>query len=350
MTACMPMPTSRQRRRLLAAIPLGLALAAGERAQAQPSVSAISIRETRDVAYVRATAPIGPIAGLTRFNFGYHNGDHKFRRLRLVAAGAFGGVGFSDQNGDDPFLAEAEWINFPRGLAGEVYAVGHGRSLTALTLDEPPPNHAFVLRGFDFMRAAGTDANIREIMIQHREDSNRLEVHLSDDEGADFRNLAEDVLKRLFVAAIAPMALPVAGAIAGTLLGAAGAAAPLLGMVGSDVLTPDALAKLFAAERRGRPYAVSVQYAWVPREYLDLSPGGTVNWRVLGGRHPSRRTGTPVPAGRSAVLRGFGFRFENSDHHLLTIRARLDDGGLGVFQDNNEEDPMSWWLDYALLR
>lgn len=247
--------------------------------------------------------PIGPTAALSDFHFGFGNGDHKFRRLQLLVEGQMVRAALNDSNDDDPFQVYASWVNFSGGTAGVARGTGHGRDVTRLAIPAGPPRHVFALRGFEFRRNEGTDANIRHIGIRHV--GGTIEVLLSDDEGMDLR-------------------------------GPGGAMNVL------DPMHSFLHQQLRAGGRQGRPYEAIVQYVWIP-EVLVASTG-TITGSARGQRDAAR-----VPQGWAAI-RGFTFSFLNSDHHLLAIAAKTSGGGVGIFRDNNEDDPVRWSIDYAALR
>lgn len=308
------------RRALLGAAPLGLTLGSAP-AWAQgilkvppqgnlkinlPKVTGESVVRTMGARGSVTTAPdqpIAPVAALSHFHLGYNNGDHKFRRLQLLVEGSMARAALNDSNEDDPFEVDARWVNLSGGSAGTVQGQGHGRAVTMLKLPPAPPRHVFALRGFEFRRQDGTDANIRHLAI--RPVDGAIEVTLNDDEGMDLR---------------------------GT-----GGAAVVFDPVHYVIVTQSS-----RNMQRGRAYDVTVQYVWIP-DFLVASTG-----TITGGER-SRRDAASVPAGR-AVIRGFQFSFMNSDHHLLQVRASTMNGGMGIFRDNNEDDPVRWRVDYALLR
>jgi hypothetical protein len=264
--------------------------------------STIRTSGARSSVTTAADVPIAPAAALARFHLGFNNGDHKFRRLQLLVEGNNARAALNDQNDDDPFEVHARWINFSGGAAAVASGSGHGRAVTQMTIPPGPPRHVFALRGFEFRRKEGTDANIRHLAI--RQNGNAIEALLSDDEGMDLRG--------------------------------GGGINPL------DPLTSFLAQQMRSSKQRGRPYDVIVQYIWIP-ELLVASTG------MITGSERSRRDAASVPAGRAAI-RGFSFSFLNSDHHLLQVHASTLDGGLGIFRDNNEDDPVRWSVDYALLR
>lgn len=209
----------------------------------------------------------------------------------------------NDSNDDDPFDVNARWVNFSGGTAAVAEGTGHGRAVTSLAIPAGPPRHVFALRGFEFRRREGSDANIRHIAIHQA--GSAIEVLLSDDEGMDLR-------------------------------GPGGAMNVL------DPLHSFLHRRLSSGGQQGRPYEAVVQYVWIP-ELLVASTG------TITGSERGRRDAARVPPGR-AVIRGFRFSFMNSDHHLLQIQASTMNGGMGIFRDNNEDDPVRWSIEYAALR
>lgn len=98
----------------------------------------------------------------------------------------------------------------------------------------------------------------------------------------------------------------------------------------------------------GRPYAYTIQYAWVPNELIlkTEAQSGTERWE--------ERFASEKPGGRLAI-RNFLFSFQNSDHHL--DRLGIDLRGANTpryrppvfFRDNNTDDPMQWTVEVAHL-
>lgn len=263
------------------------------------------------------------VAALNGFLLSFNNGDHKLRHIGVLADGRFTRFAYADRNGDDPFRARAGWTTFTRGIAGEVSAVGGGKFRIELPTPRPE-GHVLVLRGFEFRRADGTDANLRNISVKLDGALNIAEVSLTDDQGLDFRGL-----ERTLGAAVA----------------SAAAGVPLPGLV--ELAHAD-LARVAARSipqmvGRYRAYRVTVQYAWIPRALVQQEgtlAGGTGD---LGAITPP----TPVHA-----LQGFEFTFDNSDHHLLTLAVNADERGKRVFafQDNNRDDPLRWTVTYLTLK
>jgi hypothetical protein len=238
-----------------------------------------------------ADRPIADVAALSMFALGFENGDHKFKRLQVLAEGASARFALNDADDGDPFSARARWVNIVGGAAGTVSGLSGGAVIGQLPIPRGPANHTFVLRGFEFRRAAATDANIRALSINLAASGDAIEVVLSDDERADLRRIRLNA-----------------------------------GRTGPDI---------------GRRYNVTVQYAWVPNS--AISGSGIITGSERG------RDAASIPAGLAAI-RGFSYRFDNSDHHILAIEAETADGGSARFQDNNLDDPMRWQIDYVSLR
>ncbi|GAM98060.1 hypothetical protein U91I_01690 [alpha proteobacterium U9-1i] len=283
---------------------LALTLAASV-AQAQmvyiPTTPTIRLLPTNGTSFAETTGargsvttapdrPIATVSALSMFALGFENGDHKFRRIQVLPNGASARFALNDLGDDDPFTARARWVNIVGGSAHSVTANSGGGVIAQVAITAAPANHTFVLRGFEFRRAAGTDANIRAMSINLAPAGDMLEITLVDDERLDLRPRRA------------------------------------VGRSGPDV---------------GRRYTVVVQYAWVPN--TAIAARGTITGSERG------RDTARVPAGLAAI-QGFSFNFGNSDHHLLTAAIDLnDDGGSAKFQDNNLDDPMRYEVRYVTL-
>lgn len=237
--------------------------------------------------------PIAAVSAFSMFSLGFENGDHKFRRLQVFPEGVGARFALNDSADDDPFSAQARWVNVVGGRAASISGNGGGRIITELTIPPGPANHTFALRGFEFRRADRTDANIRTLAINLAPSGNAIRIQLVDDERADLR--------------LQTVRNP--------------------GRSGPDV---------------GRRYNVTVHYAWIPNSAV-LSQGS------ITGTERGREAAS-VPTTGLPVIRGFNFSFGNSDHHLLAVGINLASGGSAQFQDNNLDDPMRWQVDYAVLR
>lgn len=295
-------------RRIALASALLFALAASAQAQLIPlppgTGGIIRILPTDGTAFARTTSargsvvtasdrPIAAVAALNMFNFGFENGDHKFRRLQVLPEGVGARFALNDSGDDDPFTAEARWVNVVGGRAATIEGNGGGRIIADLTIPPGPANHTFAIRGFEFRRADTTDANIRTLAINLAPSRTAIRVQLADDERADLRPRIR----------LNP------------------------GRTGPDI---------------GRRYTVRVDYAWIPNSAV-LSQGSFTG--TQGGREAASVPTTGLP-----VIRGFNMTFGNSDHHLLAVTVDLAEGGSVRFQDNNLDDPMRYTVDYAVLR
>lgn len=285
----------------------------------------------RDAQDVAASSSLGGVTALAGFRFRFDNGDHKLRRIGVTPKERLASFAFADSNGDDPFSAAASWAVLSRGKSGVVSATGGGQ------FEIPLPGgkvagHKLVLSGFEFRRKDGSDANVRSIGVWL--DGNRAvaRVMLMDDQGPDFRGFERT--------------------IGATLLGGL----PL----GELKMTTDTLVAALGKVNRGeangkyRPYAVSVQYAWIP----DSAVAST---DVFTGTGRAPASGKVFPT--NSVLSGFEFFFTSSDHHLLDIgvmgpmmRApsiavlQPPAGEVVEYQDNNRDDPMRWAVELAALK
>jgi hypothetical protein len=192
-------------------------------------------------------------------------------------------------------------------------------------------DHKLVLRGFEFRRKDGTDANIRSVGVWLDADKNNVRVMLMDDQGPDFRGFEQYI----------------------GLFFAAGAVAPMIGQtIATNATIQDAVKRLNAGEKAGkyRPYAVTVQYAWIPDWIVS---GRTEVVTGVGGEPSSGKTITG-----DTVLQGFEFYFTNSDHHLGALgirppafnRASGDSNPTVIYRDQNRDDPKRWAIAYAKIK
>lgn len=292
-----------------------LAISTGTWSQADAAANGLS-----DEGNAGNQPALSQVVALRGFLMAFGNGDHKIRRIGVRPDGRFTRFSFADSNGDDPFRANASYATFSQGSIGEVTATGGGKF--AIKLPTPPqPGHTLVLRGFEFRRTDGTDANLRNISVWLDGARNLAEVSLTDDQGMDFRGLERTL--GLAMAAGATM-LP------GLMEAATASAAPV---VGRNI--PSMVGKY-------RGYQVTVQYAWIPSG-LVLQEGAVAGG---GGDLDSPRIGSSIDA-----LQGFEFTFNNSDHHLLSLAVNGEHRGRRIFsfQDNNRDDPLQWTVTYVTL-
>ncbi|MEL6614090.1 MAG: PAN domain-containing protein [Bacteroidota bacterium] len=266
---------------------------------------------------------------LESFSLDFSNGDHKIRRFGVLAESRFARFSFADQDSNDPFAAEAVWWLIPSAVTGEVSGVARQRG--EVEIPPGPPGHILVLRGFEVRRADGSDANVRTFGISLDSEASTASILLSDDMGPDWRGFEGTLGLASLLSAIP---LDPVGAVLMTKADAVNRLNGGWGASGGSV--------------PGRPYAFTIQYAWVPGEVAPktLAQSGTETWEE---RFASER-----PRGRIAI-RSFLFSFQNSDHHL--DRFTIDLRGANTpryrhpvsFRDNNLDDPMQWSVEYATL-
>ena len=288
----------------------------------------------RDIGRAAPQPALDPVYALRGFNLRFQNGDHKLRRIGVLGDGRFVNFALADSNGDDPFTANAEFINLSQGRMGEVAAMGSGKF--DIPLPPIPEGHVPVLAGFEFRRADGTDANVRNIGVWLDPTNAVARVSLIDDNGLDLRGL-----EATLGAFIAGIALP----------GVSDWAAPIA-MGSSPVIGQflgDRVLKATYGKQRG--YQVRVLYALIPR--LTIAREGALAGTDRTADNPSGLDRAP----RVDLLQGFEFTFMNSDHHLLGLavngRRRNEDEKAhpGVlFRDNNRDDPVQWQYTYVTLR
>lgn len=259
---------------------------------------------------------------LSGFALSFNNGDHKLRRIGVMPGGRFVRFALADQNGDDPFSARAQFVSIPGIRVQQVVAEGGGKFEIPLP-GEAPADSTLVLSGFEFRRADGTDANLRNIAVWAVPERNSIVVSLTDDQGMDFRGL-EATLGAAVLNAVAP--LP-------------GIMETVIPIASAEVLQRASSHSIRRMAGRYRGYRVMVQYAWVPNARIQREGA------MAGG---SRRPVTPPS--RIDALQGFDFTFNNSDHHLLSFAVNGDGNGGFRFQDNNTDDPIQWSVTYLTLR
>jgi len=270
------------------------------------------------ISETRATPEDGrslvPVAALSRFRLSFSPGrDHKIRRMAVLAEERFARFSLADQDSNDWFRAGAQWAVISQGEQHEVS--GYGGGAYRLPLEPGPEGHTAVLTGFDFQRQGGTDANVRTFGVWLEEDdvgAPVVRVTLFDDMGPDFRGLDETTLAAFGAAAI-----------------------PFGALVGTTALAVDGISR-FSASGGYRPFAVTIQYAWIP-DSLVIREGAAA------GDNGERG----FPGASQVALQGFLFHFNNSDHHLLEVR--VDPGSRVEYRDNDQDDPMRWEVQYVVL-
>ena len=325
----------------------------------------------RDIGRASPQPALAPVHALRGFKLQFQNGDHKLRRLGVTAEDRFVNFALADSNGDDPFLAHAELLNLSGGQMAEVAGIGGGKF--EIPLPAGPAGHVPVLSGFEFRRADGSDANLRNVGIWLDSQRGVARVSLIDDQGLDLRGL-EAAIGASIGAVVLPGVMEWAAPIAGV-------AAPITGgIIGRRTIQQHYEGK--------RGYQVRVRYAWIPRGAVQAfgALAGTERTMI----EPSQWQSAP----RVDLLQGFEFTFKNADHHLLGIavndlwpsaaparntalpplpptagttsnqnaalaglgqRASTPQGAGPVakgvmFQDNNKDDPVEWSYTYVTLR
>lgn len=261
-----------------------------------------------------------PVTALRGFIIGFQNGDHKLRRMGVVPGDRFTHFAFADQNGDDPFRANATFSTFTSGQVGEVAARGGGKFEIPLP-GTAPHGHTLVLRGFEFRRADGTDANLRNIGVWLDPARHVARVSLVDDQGLDWRGF-----ERTIGAALTGVSM--------TLPGVFEAQTAVDSARWWGQRTPELIGGY-------RAYDVKVLYAWIPTALVQRQGALSGTDRMRDARS------------RDAIdaLQGFEFTFNNSDHHLLGLGLNGDDeNGQAFFQDNNLDDPMQWSATFITLK
>ncbi|MEM6325836.1 MAG: PAN domain-containing protein [Bacteroidota bacterium] len=294
-------------------------------------ISRIEASASRGIDEVR-TVRRGYSSGATvleSFSLDFLNGDHKLRRFGVLADTRFARFSFADQDSNDPFAAEALWWQVPSGASGELS--GTARQRFVADVPAGPPGHTLVLRGFEVRRADRTDANIRTFGITLDSDARTASIVVSDDMGPDWRGFESTTGWASLLSAIP---LDPVGAVLMTKADAIGRINGGWGASGGTV--------------PGRPYAFTMQYAWIPNELIlkTEAQSGTERWE--------ERYATERPEGRLAI-RSFLFSFQNSDHHLDRLGIDLRQANTPRyrapvnFRDNNLDDPMQWTVEYARL-
>lgn len=260
---------------------------------------------------------------LSGFALKFENGDHKLRRIGVIGKDQFTEFALADSNGDDPFNGQARYRFLPAGRTVSKSAYGGGTFEIPLLASPDAASKTLVLSGFEFRRADGSDANLRAIGVWLDARKKVARVTLMDDQGADFRGF-EDTVGAAFLAGMLPFGI----------------------FAGSTAGIGEAVMRLDRAGGEHRPYAVTVQYTWIPDVLVETT--GALSGGTLANGQPSRGAGR-APS-RIDALQGFEFLFTNSDHHLLGLGVNAIGSGDALFQDGNGHDPMQWTASYVTLR
>lgn len=292
------------------------------------NVANVMTDQLSGTANVASNGALDGVPLLNGFHFRFANGDHEFRKLTaLVASPSSATISFVDKNADDPYKAEATWINVRgAGSRGEVHAAGFAQLDVPLPTQRPP-NTRLVLTGFEIRDA--DDQHVQMIGIWLDEARNVARVSLLSYSG--------DWTKG-----------------AGARLGTAGG--PIAPHHSQARVYPSAGAadnwvnanQSYSA----RAFAVHLQYAFIPTSIVageDYFTGTT--------RAPA--SGKEFQP-RSAI-QGFEFYFDNKAHHLREIgvmprlpgsavSARAPAGEFIAFQDKNRDDPIKWAVKLLTIK
>ncbi|GAB3511239.1 hypothetical protein MNQ95_06705 [Pseudoxanthomonas daejeonensis] len=284
-----------------------------------PQLHLARIEGLRDNGPAAIDRPLPAGWALAGFDLRFGNGDHKLRRIGVLGEERFVRFALADSNGDDPFNGAARLTALPGVRVQQVSAEGGGKFEIPLP-GRAPADSTLVLSGFEFRRADGTDANLRNVGLWLVPERNVVQVSLTDDQGMDFRGL-----EATLGAAAASAVIPLPGLLeTATVMAGTGAATK-------------GIAKM-SGKYRG--YRVTVQYAWIPNA-LVAQKGALAGTQARRGATPSSRID---------ALQGFEFTFNNSDHHLLGLGMNSRGNGDVFFQDNNTDDPLQWSATYLTLR
>ena len=282
------------------------------------STANASIDDLRDHGDAANQPALPGVVALRGFQLRFRNGDHKLRRIAVLPGDRFTRFSLSDSNGDDGFSANAMYATFSAGSVGEVGARGGGKFEIQLP-GNPPPGHTLVLRGFEFRRRDGTDANLRNIGVWMDSARRVARVSLIDDQGLDVRGFEATIGAVFTGAALLPGAMEA------------------MSVTNSEAMRARAIPQQVDGYRA---YEVTVQYAWIPNALVQQQG-------AISGTHRSR---VASPASPIDALQGFEFTFNNSDHHLLGLGVNGSGGNEVLFRDNNRDDPMQWSATYVTLR
>ncbi|MBO6687008.1 MAG: hypothetical protein JJ931_06250 [Henriciella sp.] len=258
----------------------------------------------------------GPIvAALAGFEFYYRGAAHQIRRVKTINNGEHISVDFRDRDGNDMWDFNGRYVGFP-GREDQVEIVTldpvrcPGRcSIRLLRMD---PSQTAVLVGFEFYRT-NDDANLEAMSIQLLPDREIADVYFYDDNGID--------------------------------------ASGFFPFPGVDLVTAQDVVR----NQGGGDTMVTLQYMIIPRDWVFYSG------RMIGGSQMMGRTIAPgqdlLPKHHDwgevktrGLMMGFGFAFGNGDHHIKAIKADLTETPVARFQDGDTDDPMGFFIDYAVLQ
>lgn len=271
-----------------------------------------------------ATAPLDTDCpsgiALSAFSLSFQGSDHKLNTIGITREGSNVRFDLADQNGDDTFSPSATFVLSGEIVPSEVSAVGFGE----MNLDLPagPAGHVPVLQGFKLFRQPGTDANVRLIGVQIIDDAS-IRVALVHDGGGDFRSI-EDMMDDVFGWGLIPFVGPLV-----------------------QVSVPSATAVQVLRNYPDNYYGVTVQVGWVPED--NVIRRESISGARGGGRRPQTEGSRPAEDEQVAI-QGFRFYFENSDHHIKSIKVTLATGSSpATIGDSDGEDPYAFAVDYLTL-
>lgn len=253
-----------------------------------------------------ASASLTNAAALSSFRVKFDNGDHALRSLSVVKqTDETAGLWMTDSNGDDPISATGTWWVIPGATGGQLTtSVSSGQEIN-LSVPAGPANHRLVLGGFSF-NIGGTTSNFEtgEVQLQ------RLAIRVRDPHPAASNSAAS--------------------------------------RISGVVYTNDG----------NRPITVTVQYVWVPDNYIsgggiitNQSPRTESRARV---RNIDQAVGQ-MPTSERHLIESFDFQFTNGPHNMLGLGVHLN-GTEGAtteavtWQDNNRDDPIAWSVSYLQMR
>jgi hypothetical protein len=275
--------------------------------------------------------PISSAPALREFRLWFNNGDHKMRRIGMMHEEGALRATFSDQNDDDSFTTLASWVNVPGATGGTITATGGG--VFNVQLPPKPPNTTLVLSGFAFERLTGTDNNLRTVSIRLNQENSTAQVSLIDDQGSDFRNVFDQTMM---------------GGLVGNLP---------FGAIAGGVMSTESMVRALINEGRTTPraYAATIQYAFIPNNRI------VANGAVSGTDRSKDSMQGQMPRSNLLAIRGFSFRFNNSDHHMLGVGVHImgmprfpgqrgPENSPITYQDQGTDDPIQWLVDYSTLQ
>ena len=257
----------------------------------------------------------GPtVAALAGFEFLYDGDAHQIRQVKAINQGEHIAVVFRDHNGDDEWHFKGRYIGFPgRESEVELRTLDPVRcpGRCSIRLPNIPATHTAVLAGFDFRRTL-EDANLDGMSIQLLPDRQVADVYFYDDNGFDFSGF--------------------------------------IPYPGFDFMSAADMARNDGAGDT----MVTLQLMILTRDWVFYAG------RMIGGSQMMGRTIAPgqdlMPKDHSweqvksrGLLMGFGFAFGNGDHHIKAIKADLTETPVARFQDGDTGDPMTFFIDYAVL-